>query len=228
MANNITRRQFLTYATAGIGVTALACSGLGTLAFRHPVDANFQKFSTVRDPTTPHALVTYASRAGSTMEIARVIAMELENRNLSVDICPIKQVKSLEGYSHVVIGSAVRMGTPLPEVTQFITDNQSSLAKTPFALFAVYLQNDGEDEASRKARLAYLDPIRNLISPQYEAFFTGVYDPTKVSFVEGLMGKSVHTPVGDFRNWSAIKGWGQSIFSNTPFASIESGYAMMT
>lgn len=162
----------------------------------------------------PVVLVAYATRAGSTMEIARTIATELEQREFTVDICPIKQVANLQGYSHAVIGSAVRMSAPLPEVTQFIEGHRSEFHGIPLAFFAVHLQNDGEDEASRKARLAYLDPIRKLLRLQHEAFFTGVYDPEKVSYIERLMGKTVQTPVGDFRDWAAIKDWGQSIFAS--------------
>jgi len=214
MSNNITRRQFLTYMAAGIGATTLTCAGVGAIASARPVDIQFRKLAANRNPINPIVLVTYASRAGSTMEIARTIALELEERDFVVDICPIKQVKSLEGYSHVVIGSAIRMGSPLPEVTQFIEDHRSELHGIPLACFVVHLQHDGEDEASRKARLAYLDPIRSQLPITNEGFFTGVYYPTKVSFIERLMGKMVKTPVGDFRDWAAIKGWGQLIFSN--------------
>lgn len=212
MSKKLTRRQFLTYIAAGIGATALTCGGLGTLAFRRPVCVHLQKLASNRNPMNPVVLVTYATRAGSTMEIARTISLELEKRSFTVDICPIEEVKSLDGYSHVVIGSAIRMSAPLPEVKQFITEHQSEFKGIPFAFFAVYLQNAGEDDASRKARLAYLDSIRKLLPIQHEAFFTGVYDPEKVSYIERLMGKTVQTPVGDFRDWAAIKDWGQVIF----------------
>lgn len=216
MSNNITRRQFLTHMAAGIGATTLTCAGLGAIASRRPVDIQFRKLAANRNTLNPIVLVTYATRAGSTMEIARIIALELEKRDFTVDICPIKQVNSLVGYSHVVIGSAIRMGSPLPEVTDFIEEHRSEFRGIPIACFAVHLQYIGEDEASQKARVAYLDPIRNQMRITHEAFFTGVYDPTKVSLIERLMGKTVHTPVGDFRDWAAIKDWGQSIFSISP------------
>ncbi|MHB8134968.1 MAG: flavodoxin domain-containing protein [Anaerolineaceae bacterium] len=212
MAQKITRRQFLAYMATSIGVTTLICTGLSAFAARRPDDFNFRKLATNRNPMNSIVLLTYATRAGSTMEIARTIALELENRDFTVDISPIERVTSLEGYSHVVIGSAIRMGTPLPEVTQFITDHSSEFRSIPLAFFAVYLQNSGEDEVSRKARLSYLDPIRNQSRLMHEAYFTGVYDPAKVSLIERLMGKMVKTPVGDFRDWDAIKKWGQSVF----------------
>lgn len=212
MLKKITRRQFLTFVAAGVGATTLTCTGLGTIAFRRPVDANYRRFATNRNPTNPIVLVTYATRAGSTLEIAQTVATELEERDFSVDICPIYQVVNLEGYSHVVMGSAIRMSAPLPEVTQFIEEHRSEFHGIPLAFFAVHLQNDGDDEASRKARLAYLDPIRKLLHLQHETFFTGVYDPENVSYIERLIGKTVQTPVGDFRDWATIKDWGKEIF----------------
>jgi len=213
MSKKITRRQFLTLMAASVGATTLTCAGMGAVASHHPVDIQFRKLATNRNTMNLIVLVTYATRAGSTMEVARAIALELEKRDFEFDICPIKQVNSLEGYSHVVIGSAIRMGSPLPEVTHFIKEHQSELNGIPLACFAVYLQNDGDDEVSRKARLAYLDPIRNQLRITHEAFFTGVYDPEKVSYIERLMGRTVKTPVGDFRDWKAISNWGQTIFA---------------
>lgn len=51
------------------------------------------------------------------MEISWTIATELEEWDFIVDICPINLVVNLGRYSHVVIGSAVRMSAPLPEIT---------------------------------------------------------------------------------------------------------------
>lgn len=212
MSKKITRRQFLAYTAAGIGATALTCGGLGTLAFRPPKINFVDKFAAGKDPSNPSVLVAYASKAGSTMEISQAIAGELEKRNFTVDIGPIKQMTVLKDYDYVVIGSAIRMSAPMPEVIEFIQQNQSLLHTIPTAFFAVHLANLADDEVSSKARLAYLDSIRPLLSLSHEAFFAGVFDPSKLSFIEGLMGKMMQSPAGDFRDWDAIMGWGQSIF----------------
>jgi hypothetical protein len=34
---------------------------------------------------------------------------------------------------------------------------------------------------------------------------------SKVSFLDGLIGKMVKSPEGDFRDWDAIHGWAQGI-----------------
>ena len=156
-------------------------------------------------------LVTYASRAGSTMEVAQAVAQELTNRGYAVDIRPVKQVTSIDGYNAVVIGSAVRMSNWLPEAVQFVEKNRTALSQKKTAYFGLYLMNMGEDEASRKARDLYLDAARKLVKPQAEALFPGVGDPSKVSFLDRLIGKMVKSPEGDFRDWKAIRAWAQGI-----------------
>lgn len=157
-------------------------------------------------------LIAYASRTGSTQEVAQAIAEELIKRGYPVDVCKADKVNSLEGYTAVLVGSAVRFGRWLPEAVKFVEKNQDALNRLPTAFFAVHLMNMGEDEASRKERLAYLDPVRKLVMPKAEAFFSGVGDLGKVSFLERMIAKMVKSPEGDFRDWSKIRAWAQQIF----------------
>ena len=222
MSKKIPRHQFVTHVAAGIGVAILIHAGVGTIATCRPVDYNFRKLPTNRYPMSPIVLVTYATRASSTMEIGRMVALEIENRDCTVDKSPIERVTSLDGYSHVVIGSAKRMGTPLPKVTRFVTEPSPKFRSIPLAFFNVHLQNSGKGEASRKTRPAYLDLMRNQLCNKYEYYFKSVYDPAKVSPIGRLMGKIVGTPVGDSRNLAAFTIKGQSIFSVTPTYLVES------
>lgn len=156
-------------------------------------------------------LVTYVTRSGSTAEIAQVIAKSLSEQGTSVDLLPLKDVKDLQSYRAVILGCAVRMGQWLPEAVRFVEQNQERLSQIPTAFFAVHLMNMGSDSASQKARLAYLDPVRKLVTPQKEAFFTGIGDWKKVSFMDGLIGKAVKAPQGDFRDWKVIRAWSQEL-----------------
>lgn len=157
-------------------------------------------------------LIAYASRTGSTQEVARVIAEELSGRGFAVDVRMASNVSSLEAYNAVLVGSAVRFGGWLPEAVKFVQQNQAALNCLPAAFFAVHLMNLGEDEASRRGRMAYLDPVRKLVMPEAEAFFSGVGDLSKVSFLEKMIAKMVKSPEGDFRDWSKIRAWAQQIF----------------
>ena len=156
-------------------------------------------------------LVTYATRCGSTREVAQAIAAELEQRGGSVDLLPLQQAARLAEYDAVVLGSAVRFGRWLPEALKFVEQNRAALNQKQTAVFTVHLMNLGDDEASRTARQAYLDPVRALVTPAAEAFFAGVGDSSKVSFLERIIAKMVKSPEGDFRNWDAIRSWGRSI-----------------
>ena len=55
-------------------------------------------------------LVAYATRNGSTAEIASAVGKELESAGHSVVVKEMKAVTSLEGYDALVIGAPVYMG----------------------------------------------------------------------------------------------------------------------
>jgi menaquinone-dependent protoporphyrinogen oxidase len=55
----------------------------------------------------PRILVAYASRAGSTAEVAEVIGRVLREGGPEVDVCPVGAVHSLAGYDALVLGSAI-------------------------------------------------------------------------------------------------------------------------
>jgi menaquinone-dependent protoporphyrinogen oxidase len=156
-------------------------------------------------------LVAYGTRCGSTGEVAQVIAEEFTRRGYAVDVRLVSEVAGLEGYSAVVIGTAVRYGQCLPETLKFAEQNQAALNKLPVAVFTMHLMNQGDDEVSRKARQAYLEPLRKLFTPKAEALFMGVGDPSKLSFVERMIGKAVKSPIGDFRDWAKIRAWAQTL-----------------
>lgn len=53
-------------------------------------------------------LVTYASRAGSTAEVAEAIGKTLAETGVQVDVIPMQAVKDLSPYQAIVAGSAIR------------------------------------------------------------------------------------------------------------------------
>jgi menaquinone-dependent protoporphyrinogen oxidase len=73
---------------------------------------------------TNRILVTYATRAGSTVEVAAAIGETLRGSGFSVDVKPVKEKPSVEGYQAVVVGSAIRLGSWLPEAVNFVKNNQ--------------------------------------------------------------------------------------------------------
>lgn len=158
-------------------------------------------------------LVTYATRAGSTGEVAHVIGEVFSARGFSVDVRPIKSRPRVEDYQAVLIGSAIRAGSWLPEAVSFVDDHQDALRRVPVALFTVHMHNTGDDPRSVANRLAYLNTVRPLLHPIGAVFFSGAIDPAKLSALDRLMVRAVKAPVGDFREWDKVRDWAQTILA---------------
>lgn len=207
--NPITRRDFLKVAGVGIGATVLTCSGLTMLATRAPTIDLYE--SEGEESMSDKVLIAYASKCGSTGEVAAAIAEELVARGKTVDVRLAKNISTLEGYQAVIVGSAIRMGQWLPEAVEFVETHQQALRQLPTAFFTVHMLNLGDDETSRKNRLAYLDPVRKIFTPQHEVFFAGKMDLARLSFLDRLIAKAVKATDADLRDWQAIRGWAASL-----------------
>jgi menaquinone-dependent protoporphyrinogen oxidase len=152
-------------------------------------------------------LIAYATRAGSTAEIAAEIGKSFSQKNLAVDVKPVKEKPTLDEYSAVILGSTIRMGSWLPEAVDFIEANQEKLNAMPVALFTVHMLNTGEDETSRANRLAYLDKVRTFLRDAEEIYFEGVMDFSKLSFLDRMIAKMVKAVEADNRDWDRIRNW---------------------
>lgn len=59
---------------------------------------------------TNRILIAYASKCGSTTEIAKSMGKVLLEKEYEVEILPVSQVKSMDGYDGILAGSAIRVG----------------------------------------------------------------------------------------------------------------------
>lgn len=129
-------------------------------------------------------LVTYATRAGSTVAVAEKIGEALRANGATVDVRAVKDVRDVNGYAAVIIGSAIRMGGWLPEAVEFVKKNQARLSQRPTAFFTCHRLNTGDDMTSRQAREAYTAPVRQIVTPKTEIFFNGTMDYAKLNFLD--------------------------------------------
>ncbi len=86
-------------------------------------------------------LIAFATRAGSTPEIAHAVGETLAARGFNVDVQPVRQVRSLQAYDAVILGSPIRVGNWLPEATAFVRTFQADLNRLPVALFTGPLEH---------------------------------------------------------------------------------------
>ena len=81
-------------------------------------------------------LVTAASSHGATTNIASVIGGTLHVHGLEVDVVPLADVKTLDGYDAVILGSGVYTGHWLREALTFARRHRKQLAQKPVWLFS--------------------------------------------------------------------------------------------
>jgi menaquinone-dependent protoporphyrinogen oxidase len=162
-------------------------------------------------------LVTYASRAGSTAEIAQAIAKTLTQNSTLVDVVPMQDVKDLSRYSAVVAGSPIRGSKWLPEAMQFLQAHRSELAKKSFATFTVCITLAmSNSEQYRQAVAGWIAPVRAQVRPVSEGLFAGMLDFTKLPLTFDTLKLRLVVALGIFpkddrRDWNAIRSWAESI-----------------
>jgi menaquinone-dependent protoporphyrinogen oxidase len=152
-------------------------------------------------------LVAYASRAGSTSDVAQAIAEQICAMGFDAVALPVKSVKNINNYDAVILGSAVYYGTWLPEMLKFITEQQQLLNSIPTAIFSMHMQATDNNSTSHDKRETYTQAIRGLINPFSKAFFAGKVDPASLPWFKRLAVKWVKSPIGDMRDWEKIRNW---------------------
>jgi menaquinone-dependent protoporphyrinogen oxidase len=156
---------------------------------------------------TVNYLVTYATRQGSTTEIARAIANTLRECGQSVDVLPVSEVRNLKSYDAVFIGSAVRYGTVLPEVIEFVKRHRFILSAMPVAGFISCQTISHHTYDSAQSVAEYLKPVRQMIRIRSEGYFGGFLDYSRLPTLTQRYLSEHSVPEGDFRNWIMIYRW---------------------
>lgn len=156
-------------------------------------------------------LIAYASRAGSTGEVAEAIGEVLCDAGAAADVRLAKDVADVSLYRATVVGSAIYMGRWMSDAVKFVKRHRDPLARMPVAYFAVCLTMKDDTEESRRTVAAYLDPVREMVQPVTEGLFAGRLDYSKLSFLYRLIVKTMGVPEEDYRNWETIRAWAREL-----------------
>jgi menaquinone-dependent protoporphyrinogen oxidase len=154
-------------------------------------------------------LVAYASKHGSTQEIAERITEKLRQLGKVVEVKPLDAVEDPRSYEAFVIGSATYYGSWLKEATEWARRNQAILAKRPVWLFSSGPLGTNVTDAEQQPK--EIAEFQKAIGPHDQRIFFGAIDHSRLSFGERMMAKAVRAPEGDFRDWKAIDAWAESI-----------------
>jgi len=157
-------------------------------------------------------LVGYATRYGSTQEVAEAVAATLRDCGLTVDFQPTREVRTLAGYSAVVLGAPLYMFRWHKDARRFLSRHRKALTERPVAVFALGPVHDPYDEEEWQDSRAQLD--RGLakypwLAPVALEIFGGKYDPEKLRFPINLF--AGNEPASDLRDWTAIRAWASNL-----------------
>ena len=157
---------------------------------------------------TKSILLAYASRFGSTQEVAETIAATLRAVGLEVDLQPMQEVKSLDRYDAVVLGAAIYNAKWNAVAHQFVSQHQDALAQLPVAVFTLGPLS-ASDAAKRNSRRQLDNELAKYprLKPVAVEIFAGKYDPSKPGM--GFLDRFV--PARDLRNWDAIRAWANKL-----------------
>ena len=166
---------------------------------------------------TNKILVTYASRSGSTEEIAQAIGRTLSESGSQVDVLPMEGVSDLSAYQAVVAGSPIRSSKWLPEGVQFIQRHRSELAHKRFAMFTVCITMAMKNAGNyRSAVQNWIAPVRAMVRPLSEALFPGRLDFNRMPLNKDTLLFRISValgilPRGDQRDWDAVRSWAEEL-----------------
>jgi len=156
---------------------------------------------------TRSILLAYTTRYGSTQEVAEVIAAELQQAGLKVELQPMREVATLDNFAAIVLGAAIYNAKWHPDAYQFLMQHQGALGQRTVAIFALgplsasraAMRNSRRQLDMELAKYPWLKPVALEI-------FVGKMDPAKLSFLDRLGSRA-----SDNRDWNAIRSWSQSL-----------------
>ena len=158
-------------------------------------------------------LIAYASKHGSTAEIANKIEEDLNHAGFECTNVPVKQVKDISGFQAIILGTGLYMGQWQKEAVQFVKRNMSALADQKVWIFTSGPTGEGDPVKLLNNRL-YPEGLRAAIEgikPKEITVFHGNIVLSKLNGFEKWIINKVKAAIGDFRDWQSISAWAAGI-----------------
>jgi menaquinone-dependent protoporphyrinogen oxidase len=163
-------------------------------------------------------LVAYASKLGSNAEIAEAIATVLRDSGHHASAVPVREVKALDGWDAVILGSAIYAAHWQKDARRFAARFHDTLQVRP-----LWLWGSGPLD-TRLARAGL--PIT-----AHGAAITGDLGARDHRTFGGRLAKDAPIdpqvlkthPIGDFRDWEAIGAYARQIAAELDAMSLPDG-----
>lgn len=153
-------------------------------------------------------LVAYASRNGSTAEIAETIGKEMELIGIEAVVMPAEDVPDVRPFDAVILGSSVYAWRWEKSAVDFARRNAANLRSMPVWLFSSgpldWSADKGELKPVRGAR-----KIAELVGAVKHITFGGKLPPGNSRLMQKMASKG--EAGADFRNFGRIREWADEI-----------------
>ena len=154
-------------------------------------------------------LVAYATRMGSTGEIALAIGEELTRQGFHVDVRPCARAEDARNYMAVIVGSGLYIGRWDKPAIDYLKQQKDDLAERPTWLFQSGPCGEGSEHQQVDAPRVVLRLVKEMgIDPPMT--FGGRLNSGKAT---GRVSRWMATGTfgGDFRDFDAIRDWARSV-----------------
>jgi menaquinone-dependent protoporphyrinogen oxidase len=162
----------------------------------------------------PRVLVVVASRHGATAEIATELGKAVgdcdagRRSGITAIAMPVEQRPDPAPFDAVILGSAVYGGHWLESAREYATSHADVLRHRPVWLFS----SGPIGEPPFPPDEPYdVQALTHLIGPRGHRVFPGRLDTSRLSFGERAMVTAMRAPLGDFRDWEAVRSWATEI-----------------
>ena len=159
-----------------------------------------------------NVLVTYASKRGSTAEIAAAIADKLSECGLNVECVPVDDVATVEPYDAVVLGSAVYIKHWRRDARRFLRRHGDGLSQRPFWVFS----SGPVGEPGGASASASVEPPRIVeklehLGVREHVMFGGRVQAHPDNPLERALVRRTPPGYRDRRDWREIHAWASAI-----------------
>ena len=151
-----------------------------------------------------NVLMAFATRNGSTRQVADAVAGTLRDRGNQVAVLPARDVRGpLSGYDLVVLGAPLYSGRWHRDARRFLRRHRHEFPGVPVAVFGMGPRNDtpGAWESSR-AQLDRALAKRPWAHPAAVTVFGGADPPGRTARLQR-----------DLRDWDTIQAWAAQLIT---------------
>ena len=158
--------------------------------------------------------VVYASKHGSTREIAERIAAVLRVEGQEADAFSAGEAEELDRYHAVVLGSAVYMGRWRPEAWRFVRRHRDRLAAVPLWLFSSGPVGKGAEDVADATSPLRVKRAAEQLGARGDVVFGGrAPEGPDVGRMARSIADRLPPEQRDARDWDAIEAWARGIAS---------------